>query len=763
MKKTFILFALCIVCNHLFANLSQGNWRWRSNNGNETTATWKAAENTAIVITDTSTIRLRIEISNITGGAKDFSQSLQYATNTNGPWETVNSVSSSFVLAGSSLFVTQGQATTKQLMGNSNNSFVSGQIIVSNEQFLQSLPDATKTEYEWLIKPAQSIEKNTTYYFRTSVNDYPVVLPSLTTASNFPALPKLIKNGGFENDLTSWKTVLGNGSATFTTAPGIYHTGNKAVKVAVTNAGGTNKLLLRSKAVTLNTSDTYELRFWAIADTRDALLNINIRGASTNNICSYKIYDRFDEAQNGWQMYHYTFKVTESTVTLNIAFNTNTTYYIDDIEILPSADPVIDVKTQYNWQYNQQGYGWLSGDNDNSVLLPDSSVAWIFSDSYLGNPDAHSNIISNNTIINNLIVHEQNDQYTSVFGGTSSSPQSLFSPGNGNVFWNSGGVVDGNKLKVLLIEIGNGTYQQKTYIGTLSLPGLQVQGQVESSYHGANSPNTMFQDGTYNYIYLSEHVGTFENYSQVARVPVGSLNATTEWEFYKNDNTWSTGYTNVKRIISGVEAGSVRKLGTGNYVMSAVPNLSSELAVWFAPAPEGPWTNKHVVYNIPQEEGVLAYDGHIDAGSGANGVYTLSFSVYPFSGLVPEQLSDKGSYIPYYAKANLLALSPYTNKIQKSNSASIETNISLKKDTLQQAFVFPNPTSNNIRFVLNGFKEKTMQATLTDISGKMLYQEKINVTTNAVYTLKNTRPPAGVYVLTLTGTSFQQSMKVIIQ
>lgn len=759
--KNFILVVLCtLFVSSTFANLTQGNWRWRNDNGSETTATWKAAENNTFVLADTNAFRLRMEISNSSGETKDFAQPLAYATNINGPWEQVNNVSSAFRLSASA-YVLQGQATTKQLNGNATNTFTAGKLIDTDPQFAQPLLNGTKTEYEWVLKATNNAIPGTTYYFKTGGMDYPVALPSLTTAAGIPVTPKLLSNGGFENDLADWKGLIAKGSATFEASGVNVHSGNKALKVAVADKGGNNKIGLRHNAFAINTAGIYELRFWALADTRDALLNINFRTAAGNNLCAYKIYDRFDDAGNGWQMYHYTFKVAQSPVTFEMAFNTNTTYYIDDIEIIPATDDVTDVATQYKWQYGFSGYGWLSGDNDNSVLLPDSSIAWIFSDSFMGTADAHSNVIDNAGIINNLLVREKNGVFTSIYGGSAGAASSLFSPGNGNIFWNAGGVVDGNKLKVLLIEIGGGgTYQNRTYIGSLSLPGLQVQGQVLAPYSGANSPNTIFQDGGYNYIYLSERVGTFENYTQVARVPAGKLNASRQWEFYKNDGTWSTGYSNVKRIISGVEAGTVRKLGEGNYVMSGVPNLTNEVAVWFAPAPEGPWANKHVVCNIPQEEGVLAYQGHIDAGSGANGIYTLSYSVYPFAGLIPQQQSDKGSYIPYYVKADLAALSPYKNNAAKA-VASVSA---VQAQTAGKAVVIPNPASQYIRFSLPEIKDASFTATLTDITGKIIHVEKFMTGAGMLYKLNlRSMPPAGMYMLRLNGSHFIQTLKVLVQ
>lgn len=761
MKNLLLLIACVLFTGTVFANLTQGNWRWRNDNGTEAGATWKAAENVTISLSDTNSFRLRMEISNNTGDPRDFSQPLQYATSINGPWEQVNHVSSAFRL-GSSSYVTQSQATTKLLTGNSTNSFAPGKIIESDPQFIQSLVSATKTEYEWVLKATANTTANTTYYFKVGNADYPVSLPSLTTAASIPVTQKLLSNGDFENDLTGWKGLVASGSATFQAGTDNVHSGSKALKVIVTNKVGNNKIGIRHNSFVLNTAGTYELRFWALAEKRDALLNVNFRTSAGNNLCAYKIYDRFDDAGNGWQMYHYTFRVTQSPVIFEMAFNTNTTYYIDDMEIIQNTDDVTDVNTQYKWQYGHSGYAWLSGDNDNSVLLPDGSVAWIFSDSFMGTADAHSNVISNGSIINNLVVHERNGQFTSIYGGSAGAASSLFSPGNGNIFWNAGGVADNNKLKVLLIEIGGeGAYQNKTYIGSLSLPGLQAEGQVLAPYTGPNSPNTVFQDGAYNYIYLSERVGTFENYSQVARVPAGSLNAGTQWEFYKNDGAWSTGYSNVKRIISGVEAGTVRKLGAGNYVMSGVPNLSNEVAVWFAPAPEGPWTNKHIVCNIPQEEGVLAYQGHIDAGSGANGVYTLSYSVYPFSGLIPQQFSDKGSYIPYYVKADLMALSPHkNNSIKSSQSATAK----VKSSTALGAFVAPNPAKQYVQFTVRNFSEEKLTATLTDLTGRVLHVEKIAVAANTGYRLNiNTMPAAGVYLLQLRSVDYAETLKVFIQ
>ena len=84
------------------------------------------------------------------------------------------------------------------------------------------------------------------------------------------------------------------------------------------------------------------------------------------------------------------------------------------------------------------------------------------------------------------------------------------------------------------------------------------------------------------YDYTVERVSGFEAYSRVARVKKGELNnPETKWEFFTGDGTWVSDNSKAKRIISGVETGSVQKLGPGNYVMSGVPRLSSEVSYNF--------------------------------------------------------------------------------------------------------------------------------------------------------------------------------------
>src|ERR1700712_2000618 len=103
---------LCVILvisgyTHVFAFISQGNWRWRNNDGTEKTATWKAGQDTAIIISDYKAMRLRISVDNAQTSNKAYNGGLESATSVNGPWTPLSDTSTvnPFNLAGDNTFI----------------------------------------------------------------------------------------------------------------------------------------------------------------------------------------------------------------------------------------------------------------------------------------------------------------------------------------------------------------------------------------------------------------------------------------------------------------------------------------------------------------------------------------------------------------------------------------------------------------------------------------------------------------------------------
>lgn len=246
MKKTLLLLVFCVIGYVSFANLSQGAWRWRADDGSETTATYLEEENTAPIISTTNTLRLRVEIDNDTDDSYEYNNNiyLEDSVAGSGVWTpiTTDGTSNAFVLAGSSPNVTDLQATTNQLTGVSSQPFQPGLVIVSSPTFSFLQEVDMKTEMEWVIKPTANIQTNTVYYFRVTGVDYgfaPIIslitdatLPIVLQSFTVQAVDKKVKldwvtasevnNDRFEilrspNGKTDWKvvaTVKGHGTST---------------------------------------------------------------------------------------------------------------------------------------------------------------------------------------------------------------------------------------------------------------------------------------------------------------------------------------------------------------------------------------------------------------------------------------------------------------------------------------------------------------------------------------------------------------------
>lgn len=190
-KQLFLLSLLTVLGLTSYASFNYGNWRWRNDDGTETTATWKNAENTSIEIGDiSSVIRLRMEIAypiNDTGTGTY----LYYKTSDNSSLVQISSDASinAFVLVASgNANVTDGMPTTRQLTGNAtygSYTYVAGTLRSSNSYTNYQPVAQQKSEYEFVIKPTANLRPGITYYFYFGSWGSGTA-PYLTTPSTLP-------------------------------------------------------------------------------------------------------------------------------------------------------------------------------------------------------------------------------------------------------------------------------------------------------------------------------------------------------------------------------------------------------------------------------------------------------------------------------------------------------------------------------------------------------------------------------------------------
>lgn len=208
----------------------QKDYRWRLDDGNETTGTSLAAQDTAASITYGTNVRLRISLANL-GDTTTFSYRLDYAPYNNGcySWSAVPTTATTqpFNVYDSS-FVTDQAATTNVTSGPgvitdpAGYTFTGGKFIdnTSNTATNQTLGTQQFTELEFAIQPNANAT-NKTYCFRVttsagtpldSYDNYPVlninyppspptIYSVLNSSTNVPRLPVFqLKSSDYNRD-----------------------------------------------------------------------------------------------------------------------------------------------------------------------------------------------------------------------------------------------------------------------------------------------------------------------------------------------------------------------------------------------------------------------------------------------------------------------------------------------------------------------------------------------------------------------------------
>jgi hypothetical protein len=291
---------------------------------------------------------------------------------------------------------------------------------------------------------------------------------------------------------------------------------------------------------------------------------------------------------------------------------------------LPAPPSPATVDTTFDTFFMQNGPGWTGGDGTYSLLLPDGTNLWMWSDSYIGTVNPTTRRRSNYlfTAHNSLTIQNQTaDTLTTV--GYPPKTSSYFVPTTKNDwFWQGAS---------LLVEPSPGTYQIEImltqwtptlkFVGEslaiLNWPSYTIQSitpvALTSTSIQWGSDILQAADGYY-YIYGIKNPPNDNKLPYVARTTLVSyLTEPSQWTFWNaTTSQWVTSQTQATPL-SGVPAitpeYSVNQLTatTGTfYLMTGMNPLKPAFPLWnqvttyYSCNPQGPWSNETVVYTTPE-------------------------------------------------------------------------------------------------------------------------------------------------------------------
>ena len=193
MKKKIFLFICLANCVLAFAtpspSFSQNVYRWRNDNGSETTATWKASENLATTLDFLQNIRLRFNILNSAVTGNFNTNPLQYSKN-GGAWFNITTATTNDFYLVNTANVANNTPTTHQMFFGYSSGFQAGAFKSDDSNNLISIASNTSTEIEYNIAPTANYDKTASYRFSLTGCAYYDVFPTLNPNPSYCATPK---------------------------------------------------------------------------------------------------------------------------------------------------------------------------------------------------------------------------------------------------------------------------------------------------------------------------------------------------------------------------------------------------------------------------------------------------------------------------------------------------------------------------------------------------------------------------------------------
>jgi len=278
--------------------------------------------------------------------------------------------------------------------------------------------------------------------------------------------------------------------------------------------------------------------------------------------------------------------------------------------------------------YADSGVGWTGGDSTYSVPLRDGSLAWIFSDTFLGPVESDGSRPLDTPFLNNSIVLEQPGGLTTVTGGTPEDPQSLVGRDpDGAWHWFGAGIANRRgDLQVGVLEFarfGPGVWDwgwSENALATIDTRTWEVESvDPLPSAAGVQWASWYQRSGGHTLVYGVEDLGATK-YMHVALVLGGDLTDPDRWRYWDGDS-WVRSETASARIMPGVaNEYSVTPYRDGYLLVTQDTSepFSAEIKAYVSCSPVGPFVAGTTVHRMAEvgaggsygNPNIITYNAH---------------------------------------------------------------------------------------------------------------------------------------------------------
>lgn len=305
---------------------------------------------------------------------------------------------------------------------------------------------------------------------------------------------------------------------------------------------------------------------------------------------------------------------------------------------------------RYN-QFFTRTFEWTGGDATYSVELPNDKRLWMFGDTFIDQVNSDGSRPSFR-LINNSMVIEEGDDFSTYYSGSRSNPESFASPVEENWwYWPADGTVAEDTLYLFMHGFGNDTGGAWDFYRT-SVDLVKLDPNTLIEYENVRLFDVpviswgaaILEEENFTYVYGVKS----EFFSKKAYVARTNATLNQEWEYYTG-HSWSTLETDASPIFSSVsEQFSVFKKNDRYYMLTQNSAFGYEIYLYDLSSPYSIPSNKKTIYCTPESGGdIFTYNALAHPSIHPDSLM-ISYNINSFD--YTDLLDDVNNYRPYFVR-----------------------------------------------------------------------------------------------------------------